>query len=127
MIYTVETDTPVRTIKNEIEEHAKEFGFGLLNQYEFKKILHDKGFPIEKDITVFELCNPPGAQQALSEIAAISVYLPCRISLYEENGTTKLSTIGLEEILSGADVDERFKAFMNILFINLKNVMNSWK
>ena len=128
MIYTVETDTPISTIKEEMTDHAKEYGFGVLNQYEFKKILHEKGFPIEKEITVFELCNPPGAQQALSEIAAISVYLPCRISVYAENGKTKLSTIGLEDILNGAqEVDEQFKAFMSILFVNLKSVMHSWK
>ncbi len=126
MIYTVETDTPVETIKREIEAHAKEHGFGLLNTYEFKKILHDKGFPIEKEITVFELCNPPGAQQALSQIAAISVYLPCRISVYEEEGKTKLSTIGFEDILGAVEVDEEFKAFMAILFVNLKNVMQSF-
>ncbi len=126
MIYTVETDTPIETIKNQIEAHAKEHGFGVLNTYEFKKILHDKGFPIEKEITVFELCNPPGAQQALSQIAAISVYLPCRISVYEEEGKTKLSTIGFEDILGAVEVDEEFKAFMTILFVNLTNVMHSF-
>ena len=126
MIYTVETDIPVATVKAEMEAHAKEHGFGLLNVYEFKKILHDKGFPIEKEISVFELCNPPGAQQALSQIAAISVYLPCRISVYEEEGKTKLSTIGFEEIMSAVNVNEDFKAFMSILFLNLKAVMHSW-
>jgi len=75
---------------------------------------------------VFELCNPPGAQQALSSIAAISVYLPCRISVYEEEGVSKLSTIGFEEILGAAESDEEFKAFMSILFENLKRVMHSW-
>ena len=126
MIYTVETDTPVATVKAEMEAHSKEHGFGLLNVYEFKKILHDKGFPIEKEISVFELCNPPGAQQALSQIAAISVYLPCRISVYEEEAKTKLSTIGFEEIMSAVNVNEDFKAFMSILFLNLKAVMHSW-
>jgi len=127
MIYTVYTDTSIETIKNQIESHAKEVGFGILNRYEFKKILHDKGYPIEKEITVFELCNPPGAQQALSQITAISVYLPCRISLYEENGKSILATIGVEDIMGAVeDIDEQFKSFMTILFENLKRVMHSW-
>ena len=125
MIYTVETNTPIETIKLEMEEHAKEHGFGLLNFYEFQKILH-KGFPIEKEINLFELCSPPGAQQAISQISAISVYLPCRISVYEEEGKTKLSTIGFEEILNAVEVDNDFKTFMSILFVNLKAVMHSW-
>ena len=126
MIYTITTKQPIETIKSELEAKAKAVGFGVLNTYEFKKILESKGFPIEKDITVFELCNPPGAQQALTDIAAISVYLPCRVSLYEENGVSTLSTIGFEEILGAVEVDDNFKAFMSILFENLKRVMHSW-
>lgn len=126
MIYTTETTQPIEKVKKELETKAKEAGFGVLNSYEFKKILENKGFPIEKDITVFELCNPQGAQQALIEIAAISVYLPCRLSVYEEDGITTLSTIGFEDILNAVKVDESFNAFMLELFENLKIVMHSW-
>lgn len=126
MIYKMETSKDINLVKEQIEEKAKDVGFGLLNTYEFKKILHDKGYPIEKDITVFELCNPPGAQQALSHIAEISTYLPCRISVYEEDNVTKLATIGLEEIINALDVDTKFKSYMTILFENLKQVMHSW-
>ncbi len=126
MIYTITTKASLEQVKQELEEKAKSVGFGLLKSYAFKDILESKGFPIEKDITVFELCNPPGAQQALSEIASISVYLPCRISVYEDNGVTNISTIGFEDILNAVDVDERFKSFMTILFDNLKKVMHSW-
>ena len=65
MVYSVTTSTDINTVKQELEAKAKEVSFGLLNTYEFKRILTEKGFPIEKDITVFELCNPAGAQQAL--------------------------------------------------------------
>ena len=126
MIYTVKTPHCIDTVKKELEDKAKEVGFGLLNTYEFKKILEEKGFPIEKEISVFELCNPPGAQQALSQLPEISVYLPCRISVYEDNGLTALSTIGLEEMINAFEVDERFKTYMAILFENLKQVMHSW-
>jgi uncharacterized protein (DUF302 family) len=126
MVYSVTTTIDMKTIKDEIASKAKDVGFGILNSYEFKKILHDKGFPIEKEIIVFELCNPEGAQQALNYMSDISVYLPCRISLYENNGMVTLSSIGLEEIVNMADIDERFKSYMTILFENLKQVMHSW-
>ncbi|RLA59569.1 MAG: DUF302 domain-containing protein [Epsilonproteobacteria bacterium] len=126
MIYTAITTKHIEIVKDELESKAKEVGFGLLNTYEFKQILESKGFPIEKDITVFEFCNPPGAQQALNYSSEISVYLPCRISVYEENGITTLSTIELEEIVSKFNKDAKFTAFMNLLFINLKKVMHSW-
>lgn len=126
MIYTTQTTQHIDIVKKELEEKAKAAGFGVLKIYEFKKILEDKGFPIEKDITVFELCNPSGAQQALSEIPSVSVYLPCRLSVYEENGVTTLATIGFEDIFNAIEVDERFKSFMGVLFEDLKRVMHSW-
>jgi len=127
MIYTVTTSTDIETVKQEIEAKAKEVGFGLLNTYAFKQILEEKGYPIEKDITVFELCNPAGAQQALTYLSEISVYLPCRISVYEDKGVTTLSTIGIEDIINNFDTDARFQSYMTILFENLKQVMYSWK
>ena len=126
MIYTVQTTQPLNIIKTQLEDKAKKAGFGLLKSYEFKNILEEKGFPIEKDITVFELCNPSGAQQALSEIPEISVYLPCRLSVYEVEGNTHISTIGFEDILNAVDVEDRFKSFMTVLFDKLKTVMHSW-
>ena len=126
MIYKVETCKDINLVKEQIEEKAKDVGFSILNIYEFKRMMHDKGYPIEKDITVFELCNPQGAQQALAQIAEISAYLPSRISVYEEDGVTTLVTIGLEEIINAVDVNEEFKSYMSILFINLKHIMHSW-
>lgn len=126
MIYTTTTTQELETVKQELESKAKEVGFGVLKTYEFNHILESKDYPIDKDITVFELCNPQGAQQALTYSAEISVYLPCRISVYQEDGLTTLSTIGLEEIANQFDKDARFSSFMNILFENLKKVMHSW-
>jgi len=126
MIYHNTNTQHIDIVKKELEEKAKAAGFGVLNIYDFKKILESKGFPIEKDITVFELCNPQGAQQALTEIAAISVYLPCRISVYEEEGVTTLATIGFEDMVNTVEVDDPFKADMKIVFENMKGVIHSW-
>ncbi len=88
--------------------------------------MEDKGFPIKKNITVYTLCNPRGAQQALSQIAEISVYLPFRISVFEEDGVTVLAIIGIEEIVNAVDVDERFKSFILLIHENLKRIIHSW-
>ncbi len=126
MIYKIKTDVSKSVIEKELAEKAKAVGFGLLQSYAFKNILEEKGFPIERDITVFELCNPAGAQKALTAMPDISVYLPCRISVYEEKGKTVLATIGFDDILNAVEVDETFKGFMNELFMKLQGLMNSW-
>jgi uncharacterized protein (DUF302 family) len=126
MIYKIETTIAKSIIEKELAEKAKTVGFGVLQSYAFKNILEEKGFPIEREITVFELCNPAGAQKALTAMPDISVYLPCRISVYEENGKTVLATIGFEDILNAVEVDETFKGFMTELFVKLQGLMNSW-
>jgi len=88
--------------------------------------LKEKGHPIQRDITVFELCNPIAAQEALSTHPEVSVYLPCRISIYEKDGNTVLSTIGIEDMLKNFDIDDEFKSHMNGVFDKLKKLLASW-
>jgi len=126
MTYIVKTTSHIDTVKNELESKAKEVGFGVLHTYDFKQILQGKGFPIEREITLFEVCNPPAAQQALSHAPDISVYLPCRISVYEDNGQTVLATIGAEEMLASVELDEALKTHMLEIFETLKSIMHSW-
>jgi len=126
MIYKITTEVPLAQVKEELANHSKESGFGVLGSYEFKKILEAKGNPIDKDITVYELCNPVAAQGALSLIPEISVYLPCRLSVYEENGKTVLATINIQDIMASVDVNDEFKEHMNSVYEYLQNIMKSW-
>ncbi len=126
MIYKTETTYPLETVKAQLAEKAKQLGFGILGSYEFKKLLKDRGFEITRDVTVYELCNPAAAHKALSTLPEISVYLPCKLSLYTQNGVTVLATIGIEDMLNAVDVDEEFKAHLQEIFNNIRALMNSW-
>ena len=127
MLYTISTKTSIETIKEDMERRAKEQGFGVLKEYHFKEILKSKGFPIEKDITVFEVCNPSAAQTILDAHPEVSVFLPCRISLYEQNGKTTLSTIGVDNIMDNFELDSEIKIYMNTVFEKVRNIINIWK
>ena len=126
MTYKVQTNKTVEQIKNELKTKAEEVGFSVLYNYDFKEILYDNGYPIEKEIMVFELCNPPSAHHVLTQIAELSAYLPCRISVYEEDSSTWLVTIGLDEIVTTLPIDEAFQSYISVLFRKLKIVMHSW-
>ena len=126
MIYKITTDKPLAVVKEELAKHSKEGGFGVLGSYEFQKILATKGHPIDKDITVYELCNPAAAQEALKAMPEISVYLPCRLSVYEENGKTVLATINIDDMMNSVDVNADFKAHMSSVFEYLQSLMKSW-
>ncbi len=36
MIYTITTDQPIEVVKSQLQERAKESGFGVLGHYDFK-------------------------------------------------------------------------------------------
>ena len=127
MIYITESQSSIATIKEEMALKSKEVSFGLLKEYSFRELLKEKDFPIEKDITVFELCNPDAAQKVLSTHPELSVYLPCRISVYEKDGKIILSSIDITGILSDFELDNQLKEQMNNIFNNLKKIMSSWK
>ncbi len=53
----------------------------------------EKGVEFARECRIFEVCNPHQAKKVLDTNLEISTALPCRISLYEEHGVTKLATI----------------------------------
>ncbi len=127
MIYSVETSTALETVKADLESKAKSFGFGVLKQYAFKDILKEKNFPIERDITVYELCNPQGAQSALESMPEISVFLPCRLSVYEQEGKTIIATIEMDQVMKqSAGVAPELHALMEDIYAKLKALMSAW-
>jgi uncharacterized protein (DUF302 family) len=42
---------------------------------------------------IFEVCQPQQARKVLDDNMSVSTALPCRISIYEENGKTTLATL----------------------------------
>ena len=59
MIYTVIVPKSSDIVKKEFESKVKEVGFNLFDTYNFTRMLQDNGCTVEKEIIVFELCNPP--------------------------------------------------------------------
>ncbi|QOP46576.1 DUF302 domain-containing protein [Sulfurimonas paralvinellae] len=126
MIYKTQTTYPLETVKAQLQDKAKALGFGVLGSYDFKELLKNRGFELTRDVTVYELCNPAAAHNALNNLPEISVYLPCKLSIYRENNMTVLATIGIEDMLSSTTVEEPLKEHLQEIFNNVRALMNSW-
>lgn len=126
MIYSQYISYDIDTVKANISERAKEQGFGILKEYSFKTLLKEKGFPIDRDITVYELCNPAAAQEALTSHPELSVYLPCRLSLYEDDKGVVLSTIGIEDILGNFELETSLETKLYAIFDRIKSLIDSY-
>ena len=93
MRYDVTTPKTAAQAATDLQAVAKQHGFGTLHVYNLKEILTSKGFPQTKECFVLEVCNPAQANRVLGHDFAINVALPCRISVYEDGGRTKIGMI----------------------------------
>lgn len=93
MLYIKETGKSVEQALQDLEASISKHGFGLLHQYDFKQTLKDKGFDLPNECRVLEVCNPKQASEVLQLDMAINLALPCRISVYQQDGKTLIGMI----------------------------------
>ncbi|MBI4246100.1 MAG: DUF302 domain-containing protein [Candidatus Rokubacteria bacterium] len=93
MLHIVESTKPLARLAADLEQAVMRHKFGVLGVHDLKAKLAEKGVPFARECRVFEVCNPHQARKVLEANLEISTALPCRISVYEEGGRTKLATI----------------------------------
>ncbi|MCS7262054.1 MAG: DUF302 domain-containing protein [Aquificaceae bacterium] len=93
MLINYETNTSLEEVRQRLEEKAKAKGFGVMSVHEVSQILQNKGVPIDYRCVIVEVCSPGHASKVLSVDPYISTAMPCRISLFEREGKTLLSTM----------------------------------
>jgi uncharacterized protein (DUF302 family) len=99
MRYDVITTKTAAQAVATLQTVAKLHGFGTLHVYNLKETLTAKGFPQSRECYVLEVCNPAQAHRVLSHDFSMNVALPCRISVYEDGGQTKIGMIRPEAML----------------------------
>lgn len=98
-IYQLTSTKSAEAIATSITAIAQQFKFSVLHSYDFQEILAGKGFPTERKAHVFEICRAPMASRMLTANPSFSVFMPCRISVYEENGKTIVATMNMELVM----------------------------
>ena len=53
--------------------------------------LEDKHFPITRKVFIIGVCNGGAAQQTTNNLPSVTAMMPCRISVYEDDGKVKVS------------------------------------
>lgn len=90
---------------DDLEEAVKENGFGVLHIHNLGETLRSKGINYSEECKVFEVCNPQQASKVLAIDVRLNMALPCRISVYTENGQVKVGYIKPVEMLSALSSD----------------------
>jgi uncharacterized protein (DUF302 family) len=93
MLHLVESTKPFDRVIADLETAVGRHKFGVLGMHDLKATMAKKGVAFDRECRIFEICNPHQAKRVLEANLEISTALPCRISVYEEGGRTKLATI----------------------------------
>ncbi len=93
MLHIIESTKPLDQVARDLEAAAARHRFGVLGVHDLKATMAKKGVDFARECRIFEVCNPQQAKKVLEANLEISTALPCRISVYEEGGKTKLATI----------------------------------
>lgn len=93
MLHVVESDKPLDRVASDLEQAVSRHKFGILGVHDLRAKMAEKGVEFARECRIYEVCNPQQARRVLERDMEISTALPCRISLYEEGGKTRLATI----------------------------------
>lgn len=105
MYYIVETNKSFTQASTDLESAVMRHSFGVLHVHDLGTTLRNKGIAFDEECKVFEVCNPGQAAKVLSTGMRLNMALPCRISVFTEQGKTKIGLIKPMQMLSGLSQD----------------------
>ena len=107
MYYVVDTEKTVEQAANDLDAAVKNHKFGVLHIHDLGGTLRSKGIEFAEECKVFEVCNPVKAAEVLAIDMRLNMALPCRISVYTEDGQVKIGMIEPAAMLAALSDDEQ--------------------
>jgi len=89
-----------------VRDELKADGFGILCEIDVQATLKEKLDVDGEPYLILGACNPPLAHQALEAEPDLGTLLPCNVVVYRRDGTTHVSAIDAERMLSIVGNDE---------------------
>jgi len=99
MKYIVETKKSIEQVSEDLIQAVSEHKFGVLHIHNLKETLNNKGIEYHNECRVFEVCNPHKAKEIMDIEMSLNLVLPCRVSVYEENGKILIGMIKPKSLL----------------------------
>jgi uncharacterized protein (DUF302 family) len=90
--YWVTTEKAVPEAVAAVEAKAAEKGFRVLGRHDVATLLREKGFE-RSAMQIVEICGARYAHRVLAADNLTSIFLPCPIRVYEEDGRTVIATM----------------------------------
>jgi uncharacterized protein (DUF302 family) len=93
MLFELATSKPYPEIDAALRAAAERYRFGILGVHDLRQTMNNKGVDFEREVYVYEVCNPHQAKAVLMKNGAVSTVLPCRISVYRQETGYRVATM----------------------------------
>jgi uncharacterized protein (DUF302 family) len=93
MLIKLTSGKPMSELAAALQTAVTAHHFGVMQVHNLKETMNRKGVDFTRECLVFEVCQPQQARKVLEANMSISSALPCRISIYEEDGKSMLATL----------------------------------
>ena len=118
-----ESQLPFDTIVNNLQEQSVANQFRVLAVHNVQKTLAEKGLEREP-LTIIEVCNAGFAHQALQQAIEVSLFMPCKFSVYTE-GKKTVVLLALPSMISAMLPDAELEKLAGEVEDRLKKVMEA--
>ncbi len=108
LLYRLESDKPFDTVVTNIEKQVPENKFRVLAVHDVQETLAEKGFTREP-LKIIEVCNAGFADTALGKTINVALFMPCKLTVYPENGKTVVNLARpsmIAQMMPDAGLDE---------------------
>ena len=106
MKYIVTTEKTVAQAVADLQEAVQRNSFGVLAIHDLQATMQKKGVDFTNECQILEICNPHHANRVLIDDMSMNMALPCRVSVYSEQGETKIGMLKPKALLSALSDSE---------------------
>lgn len=105
MQYMETTNKSVQEVIDSLKEVASKYKYGIQHIHNVKETLNSKGIDLGNECQIVDICNPIVAEKFLSEDMSLSIIMPCKISVYTQDGETMIAMNSLVQLVDDINPD----------------------
>ncbi len=105
MQYMEISNKSVQEVIDCLKEVASKYKFGIQHIHNVTETLKSKGIELGNECQIVDICNPIIAEKFLSEDMSLSIIMPCKISVYTQDGQTMIAMNSLVQLVDDINPD----------------------
>ena len=105
MQYMEVSNKSVQEVVDCLKEVCAKYKFGVQHIHNVNETLKSKGIDLGNECQIVDICNPIIAEKFLSEDMSLSIIMPCKISVYTQDGDTMIAMNSLVQLVDDINPD----------------------